>query len=278
MMFKGKTALVTGGSSGIGLATARALANRGAHVWLLARREPELQAALADVRAACVNSEQVCGTLSVDVSDQDAVFPAVEKIIATAGVPDLVINAAGAARPGYVQDLELETFQWMMDVNYFGPVYVAKAVLPGMLARESGYIVNISSMAGLIGVFGYTAYSAAKFALRGFSDALRAELKPLGIHVSIVFPPNTDTPGLAYENRFKPYETSALESVGGEMSPERVAGEILRGVERGQYMILPGVESKLTYSLAHLAGKGVYPVIDFLIGRARRSKNGSNEI
>ena len=275
-MFKDKTALVTGGSSGIGLATARALASRGAHVWLLARREPELQSALTDVRAACSSPEQVCGTLSVDVTDQDAVFQAAEQIIARAGVPDLVINAAGAARPGYVEDLELEIFHWMMDVNYFGPVYVTKAVLPGMLARGSGYIVNISSMAGLIGVFGYTAYSAAKFALRGFSDALRAELKPLGINVSIVFPPNTDTPGLAYENRFKPYETGALESVGGEMSPERVAREILRGVERGQYMILPGVESKLTYSLARLAGKEVYPVIDYLIGRAQRGEQRSN--
>ncbi len=120
----------------------------------------------------------------------------------------------------------------MMAVNYFGTLHVVKTVLPGMLARGSGHIVTISSLAGVVGVFGYTAYGASKYAVRGFSDALRAELKPQGIGVSIVYPPDTDTPQLAYEKLYKPPETKAITEVGGMIPAEKVAQAIVHGVAR----------------------------------------------
>jgi 3-dehydrosphinganine reductase len=270
--FNGKTALITGGSSGIGLAVSRALATRGAHVWLLARDEDKLDRALEDVNSARSSTNQHCGKISADVADPEQVQEALSRIIGTIGLPDLVINSAGVAHPGYVQELDLDVFRWMMSVNYFGTVHVTKAVLPGMIERGSGYLVNISSIAGFLGVFGYTAYGASKFALRGFSDALRAELKPHGIGLSIVFPPDTDTPQLEYENQHKPYETKAMAGNAGMLRPDEVAESIIGGIMRRRYLILPGFESKLLFYLSGLFGGLVYPIMDMVITRAQKKK------
>ena len=270
MDFEGKVALITGGSSGIGLATARLLAENGAHTWLLARREDLLREAQAEVETCHRAPGQICRTIYADVSQVEQVNQAVARVIEKSGVPDLVINSAGVVQPGYFQDLDLEDFHWMMDVNYFGSVHVTRAVLPAMLPRRSGHIVFISSMAGLIGVLGYTAYSASKFALRGFSDALRSELKPEGIGVSIVFPSDTDTPQLAYDNQHKPPEWKATSANPKAMRPEAVAQAILKGVSRKRYMIIPGAESKSYYWLSSFLGTQWYHVVDLLIAQARR--------
>lgn len=292
----GKSVLITGGSSGIGLALARLLAREGARVWLLARNAERLEAALKEVQAAAEAGRQVagqvgpgdhggeplsvagqcCGMVVADVSSETQVNAALEAVSTAIGVPDLVVNSAGITHPGYVQDLPLEIFRELMAVNYLGTVYVTKAVLPGMLQRGSGYLVNISSMAGLIGVFGYSAYGASKFAVRGFSDVLRVELKDRGIVVSIVYPPDTDTPQLAYETPLKPAETRAIASLNRVLSADAVAGSILDGIKRKKYVILPGFDSQLTYWLVSLSGTLVYPAMDWLIGRARRKlKSGS---
>lgn len=292
----GKTVLITGGSSGIGLALARLLALEGASVYLLARHVERLEAALKEVQAAAEAGRQAagqsgqadhgggrlslagqcCGMVVADVSSETQVNAALEAVSTAIGVPDLVVNSAGITHPGYVQDLPLEIFRELMAVNYLGTVYVTKAVLPGMLQRGSGYLVNISSMAGLIGVFGYSAYGASKFAVRGFSDVLRVELKDRGIAVSIVYPPDTDTPQLAYETPLKPAETRAIASLNRVLSADAVARSILDGIKRKKYVILPGFDSQLTYWLVSLSGTLVYPAMDWLIGRARRKlKSGS---
>jgi len=276
--WQGKIALITGGSSGIGLAVARSLAEQGAHVWLLARGMGGLNSALESLKC---HEDQHCGSISADVSDWDQVSSAVAQVESESGVPDLVVNSAGVVHPGYFQDLEVEMFHWMMDVNYYGTVHVCKAVVPGMVARGSGCIVNISSGAAFIGRYGYTAYGATKVAVQGFTDILRSELKPLGINVSIAFPPDTDTPQLAYEREYQPPETKALAGVASLisptwednstlMSPEEVADSILDQVERGSYMILPGFEMKLLYWGSSLLGSGIYPILDWLIARAQR--------
>jgi len=118
-------------------------------------------------------------------------------------------------------------------------------------------------------VFGYSAYGASKYAVRGFSDVLRAELKPRGIHVSVIFPPDTDTPQLAYETPFKPPETRALSSTGGVLTADQVAQAILKGIIRRQYIILPGTETKLLYHLNNLLGNAIYPLMDWMIRKAR---------
>lgn len=271
--WNGKIALVTGGSSGIGLAIARQLIQQGAHVWIVARRQAILESALKEIETARLNPSQRCGIFIADVSDAAQAAAAVEFVTTQAGVPDLLVNSAGITHPGYVQDLSLDIFRSMMDVNYFGTVYMIKAALPGMLRRGSGHIINVSSMAGFLGAFGYSAYGASKFAVRGFSDVLRSELKPLGLRVSIVFPPDTNTPQLAYEEPFKPPETKALSGNAKVMSPEAVAKTTLHQAARGRYIILPGMDAKLFYWLNGILGNTVYWVLDLMIAQARKKKH-----
>ena len=268
--YRDKVVLITGGSSGIGLALAQQLAADGARVWLMARRKKVLEAAFRELPGV---DGQRGGILPADVSDWEQIQAAVMRMEREVGAPDLLVNSAGETYPGYVQELPLEIFEKLMAINYLGTVYATRAVLPGMIARGSGHIVNLSSITGFLGIFGYTAYGATKYAVRGFSDALRAEVKPLGVRVSIAFPPDTDTPQLAYENEFKPPETKALSGNAGVLSPQAVADEILRGVARGRYVILPGLEAKLFYRLSNLIGNAVYPLMDWLVRDARRSAN-----
>lgn len=269
--YQGKVVLITGGSSGIGKALACLLDSVGARLWLLARRKEALLEVQAQMRGEC-------HVRSTDVSDWGQVQAAWEEIQSVSGVPDVIINSAGITHPGYVQDLPVEVFRRMMEVNYLGTVHVVKAALPGMIARGSGHIINISSVAGFLGVFGYTAYGASKYAVRGFSDTLRAELKPLGIRVSVVFPPDTDTPQLAYEAPLKPPETKALAGNAGLLSAEAVARTILVAAARGRYIILPGLETKLLYHLNNLLGNAVYPLMDWLIAQARRKVTPKREV
>jgi 3-dehydrosphinganine reductase len=270
--FEGKVALVTGGSSGIGFALARLLVRQGAHVFLIARREALLQEAAELLRPVVSQNGQRIAFLSADVSSESEVSAAVDRVTEQMGLPDLVINSAGVTHPGYVQDLSLGIFRTMIEINYMGTVHVSKAVLNGMLKRGSGHIVNIASMAALVGVFGYTAYGASKFAVRGFTDALRAEVKHLGIDVSIVYPPDTDTPQLAYENQFKPPETRAISRLNSVLQPEKVAAEIMAGIAHRRYLLLPGFDSKLSYWLISVAGGLVYPVMDWLVAREKRKR------
>jgi len=268
-----KVVLVTGGSSGIGLAIARLLAAGGAHVWLAARRQADLESALAQVEAARHSSTQRFSIVSADLSVSAQASEAVSRVIEASGPPDVIINSAGAAHPGYVQDLSLDVFRWMMDVNYFATVHVIKAALPAMIRRRSGHIINISSVVGFAGAFGYTAYGASKFAVAGFSEVLRAELKPHGICVSVVFPTDTDTPQLAYENQYKPPETKALDGLqtAGALSAEKVASAILHQAERCRFFIFPSSDARLMYILSTKLPKSlVFTVIDWLTMRGHK--------
>ena len=267
-----KVVLVTGGSSGIGLAAAKLLSAAGAHVWLTARRRELLASALSEVQTFCRDSCQECGFLPADVSKFDQAQAVVKKVTDSVGTPDVIFNSAGISQPGYFQDLSLEIFEELMDVNYFGTVYITKAALPGMLARRSGHIINISSMAGYMGVFGYSAYGATKFAVSGFSEVLRAELKPHGIRVSVAFPPDTDTPQLAYEEPFKPSETKAISGNAKALSAEKVAKSIMKQAERGRYLIFPGTDARLFYILnSKLPRNLVFAILDQMAAAGRNN-------
>ncbi|HEX2979635.1 MAG TPA: SDR family oxidoreductase [Anaerolineaceae bacterium] len=270
-----KIALITGGSSGIGLAIAEKLASQGAHVWILGRSPDRLASAMARLEAKRYSANQTLCSLAADVSDLQQVNHAVAEVEARSGTLDLLVNSAGIAYPGYFETLDPKVFRDTIEINYLGTVYATKAVIPGMMRRGSGHIVNISSMAGLIGVYGYTAYGGSKYAVRGFSDVLRAEMKPYGVRVSIAFPPDTDTPQLAFENQIKPPETRAIAGSASIMQPEVVAEAILKGVRRNQYMIIPNLEGKLIYHAGNLLGNLIYPVMDLLVAQARQNqKNG----
>ena len=273
--FADKSVLITGGSSGIGLALARQLVVQGAHVCILARDVQKLENARQQLETLRVNAQQRIAVLAADVADNASLSPVLSNWIAADGVPDILINSAGVARPGYFEELTEEIFRWMMDVNYHGTVNTIRCVLPGMIARKSGQIINFSSIAGVIGVFGYTAYGGSKYAVRGFSDALRAEMKPKGIRVSIVFPPDTDTPQLAWEDQFKPFETRSISGTAKPISADKVAAAVLKAAARGKYAIAPGFEAGYMYFAGTRLGGLIYPIMDAMVRSAQKKKPGN---
>jgi 3-dehydrosphinganine reductase len=267
-----KLALITGGSSGIGRAIAKALVKEGTSVGLLARDQEKLEKARQILIELANIKTQSIEILSCNVSDFSDVSSTLEQWTEKAGVPDLVINSAGVTYPGYFQELDMDIFHWLMDINYYGTVHVLKFLIPMMIERGSGTVVNISSQAGFVGVFGYSAYGASKYAVRGLTDVLRAEMKPLGIKVAIVFPPDTQTPQLEFEKSLKPEETKAIASSSSVLSADEVADSILDGLKKGRYVIIPGLEGKVFYRLINLLGNLTYPVMDWLVHKAQKNK------
>ena len=270
--FEAKLALITGGSSGIGLELAKQLVEAGASVILMARSQDRLTAAKESLTPLRTSPQQIVHTIAADVTNPELLGAAIEELVGAYGVPDFLFNCAGVALPGYVEELNLEVFKWTMDIDFHGTVNTTKLLLPHFLARGSGHIINFSSLAGVIGIFGYSAYSGAKFAVRGFTDVIRSELKPKHIKVSIVYPPDTDTPQLAFESQYKPYETRLLAGSDKPIPAELVAKDTLKAVERGRYAIVPGTEAKLLYFLGTRFGNWVYPVLDILLANIAKKK------
>ncbi|MEV6413574.1 SDR family oxidoreductase [Kribbella sp. NPDC051718] len=255
--------VVTGGSSGIGLATARLLASRGASVSLIARGAARLESAAAGLRSGGA----LVRTAAVDVSDQAALTAALDGFVADAGPCDVLITAAGLARPGPFLELSDEVFRSMIEVDYFGTLYAIRAVAPSMVARGRGSIVAISSSTALLGFYGYSAYAPAKFAVRGLMEVVRSELKPAGIHVGCVFPPDVDAPQLAEENLYKPAETAAISGTIKPITADKVAADIVRAIDRRRFAVYcdPGI--------AALSGLGPLfaPVVRRFIDRRVRA-------
>ena len=270
-IWNGKVALVTGGSSGIGLAIAKQLAAKGAHVWLLARDASKLATALKEVTALS-QDEHSCGVVTADVANLDQVVAALKMVTDKAGAPDVLVNSAGIVHPGYFQDIPIEVFRRDVEVNYLGTVYTSRLVIPQMMARRSGVVINICSGAGFFGTFGYTSYSATKFAVAGFTDALRSELKPYGIHISIVYPNDVDTPGLQDELPHRPFEMVAIAGKTKATTASEVADTVLKRAARGDYMIFPGSDAYMWYTLVRLAGSLRYRIVDWIVADAQRKK------
>jgi 3-dehydrosphinganine reductase len=262
---------ITGGSSGIGLALARIFVLEGANVALLARRKELLESARLELVQLRREPEQTVVTIAADVANLPALLPKIESFESEFGSPDYLFNCAGVTYPGKFHTLSYDTIHDLMDINYLGTAYVTRALIGGMLKRGSGHIVNISSMAGVIGTYGYSAYGASKYAIRGFSDVLRAEYKMRGIKVSVVFPPDTETPQLEFEKDLKPAITRELSDTAGVMNADVVAKIIWKDVQRNRYTILPGFNSWFLYTLVSVLGDLAYPVMDFMINQAIRT-------
>jgi len=242
--FENKQVYVVGGSLGIGLSIAMRVASLGSHVTLFARRKEPLDQAVAAVSTARKRPTQRIAAWQLDVGDHLRVSQVMTQAVAAVGAPDVLINCAGRAYPRRFEDISYEQFDDTLRVNLYGCWNTVHTLLPHMKPR-GGYIVNTASIAGLIGVFGYTDYCASKFGLVGFSEALRSELKPYNISVSVLCPPDTDTPGFAIENQTKPEETRAISATAKVMSAEAVADALIRGMARRSFLIIPGVDGRL---------------------------------
>jgi len=272
MVKRYQLAMITGGSSGIGLAIARQLVSEGTDVCILARDETRLENAKSELSLHKIRESQAINSLQCDVTDYDCLKNKLTDYVCEQGLPDLIVNSAGVTYPGYFQDLDVEIFHWLMNINYYGTLHVLKVLVPGMIERGSGTILNISSQAGFAGIFGYSGYSASKYAVRGFTDVIRSELKPLGIQVSVAFPPDTDTPQLAFEEPLKPYETRFIAGATKVKSADDVANDILKAMKKGKYTIIPGFDGKFFYHLINLLGNITYFIIDILVNIAQKKK------
>ncbi len=264
MDFQGKTAFISGGSSGIGLALAHEFRKRGASLVLVARSQTRLDSAKAEILQTDSAPRQTVETISADVSDYASLKQSVDHYLQTHAAPDILVNGAGLVHTAKFINLSVAQYEEMIKVNYLGMVYFCKLIIPEMIKNHHGYVVNISSAGGLFPVYGYTGYAPTKYAVRGFSDCLRQEMRLLGINVSVVFPPDTQTPQLENEIPTRPIITQALAETNGVLRPEQVALEIVKGMEKKRYAILPGSEVKFLSKIANLAGFGIHPIIDLL--------------
>jgi short-subunit dehydrogenase len=221
MKLDGAVVAITGASRGIGRAVAQAAAAKGAKVGLMARSATDLEKVLASIGTTGA-------TAVADVADRASVQSALETLTAALGPIDVLVNNAGIGKYASVLETDVEDFERLMRVNYFGAVYATKAVLPGMLARRRGHIVNVSSIVGRIGTPFEAAYSASKFALTGLSEALAVEVEPFNVGVSMVSPGPVATD--FFDARGVPYARSFPKPV----SPEKVANAVVAAVERNR--------------------------------------------
>ncbi|MGZ4778468.1 MAG: SDR family NAD(P)-dependent oxidoreductase [Thermoanaerobaculia bacterium] len=255
---RGKTVVITGASSGIGRATAVEAAKRGARVVIAARRAAELD----EVAERCRALGAECVTVVADVSRREDCL----RLIEQAGAVDVLINNAGFAVFDSIAGARPEDLRAMMDTNYFGAVWCTQAVLPSMIERRRGAIVNVASIAGVMGYAQMGGYCATKFALTGFTEALRDEVIGRGIRVALVCPGTTETSFFVSADRAKIPAASRL--VPG-ISPERAARAICNAAEDGKYRrILPASAAlymrlkELFPRLAHLLMRRVSALLE----------------
>jgi len=244
--------IITGGSSGIGLACAKECVRRGAHVTLIARDEKKLERAKNEVLHRCgvTNDDGRVAYLSCDVAKDcvtveramtEAALSMERRFIGRGHVAAL-INCAGSGPGAAFDQTPPERFEDLMRLNYFSAVYSTRAVLTEMKTRQRGRILFVSSQAGQLGLYGYTAYSAAKFALRGFAEALLMETKPHNVFVTLAFPPDTNTPGFAEESKSLPEETKEISATAGLFEPEDVAKKMIDDLEAGNFFCTFGLD------------------------------------
>lgn len=222
-----KSVLITGASRGIGLATATLLAQQGYTVFGTSRQP----------QSRTLNGFTL---LRLDVRDQDSVQDCVQTVIAQAGNINILINNAGISLSGAVEEASAEDARQLFETNFFGVIRVTNAVLPHMRQAKRGHIINISSLAGIIGVPYLGMYAASKHALEGYSTSLRYELRQFGIHVSLVQPGDIQTGivALSHSNPVADYDgirgrVTAVHdaNVGNGPAPEKVARVILRAIQ-----------------------------------------------
>ncbi|HLI08066.1 MAG TPA: SDR family oxidoreductase [Ktedonobacteraceae bacterium] len=228
--FAGAVTVITGGASGIGLATARALHSKGAHVVLADVNRQGLQEAEQQIRQSSIPeaAADVQG-IYTDVTDEAAMRALMQQAVDAHGRIDLVITSAGIGRGGSIDTFTSQEMQTMMNINFMGTFNAVKAALPTMRKQQSGHFVFLSSVAGKLAVPLLSGYCASKWAVRGFSGALRAELYGSGIGITTVYPAWVDTPMIHQEA-----DPMAQMNIQALLTPEQVAQEILQAVQEGR--------------------------------------------
>lgn len=239
-----RTAFITGGGSGIGLRLAEMLAQQGVRLAVFDLRLTDA------VRQRLGRLAPVSVFHEVDVRDAAGLDAAVRAAVAALGAPELAINCAGVQRARVFEELTAEDFEFVVGINLHGSRNFAAAALPHL--APGAQLVFIASLAGLVGNYGYTAYSASKFGVVGFASALRLECRPRGIGVTVVCPPEVETPMVVEERRTAPAITMQSKQFAGVVTLDALCRDILRGAARGEWLIVTGFKAKLTQWIARL--------------------------
>lgn len=254
------TVLITGAGSGLGLRLAELYAERGHAVIALDLR-------VSDEARARLGARGRLHVEEVDVRDGAAVVAAVARGVAELGAPAVAVNCAGVQDAAVFEDLTEEAFRRVIDINLVGSRNVAAAALPHL--RRGGHLVLVASMAGLVANYGYAAYAASKYGVVGLGQVLRIEQRRRGVDVSVVCPPEVETPMVEAERRTMLPATKALKQMAGTLELEPAVQEILRGIDRRRAVIVPGAAAKRTLLLTKLLPRwAVNAVTDRIVRRA----------
>ncbi len=258
-----KVVVITGAGSGIGRALAVHLAGRGS---ILALSDVDEAGLAATVRSAEAAGARV-HSARIDVSDRDAVARYALDVVQDLGRVNVVINNAGVALAGDLEDLEYGDMDWIMGINFWGVVHGTKEFLPHLVASGDGHVVNISSLFGLISMPGQSMYNAAKYAVRGLTEALREEMLVAGhpVGVTCVHPGGIKT-AIARNARVSAKEdkeatAKLFDEKLARMTPERAAEIIVRGVLRNQARVLVGIDAHAIHHAAKLLGSRYQDVL-----------------
>lgn len=256
------TAFLTGGGSGIGLHLAEMLAARGTRLAVFDLRISD------EVRQRLTSRAPSAEFHEVDVRDSPGLAAAVDEAVAGIGPPQLAVNCAGVQRARVFEELSAADFDFVVDINLRGTRNFAAAVLPHLAA--GGNLVFLASLAGLVANYGYAAYSASKFGVVGLASVLRIECKPRGIAVSVVCPPEVETPMVVEERRTAPAITMQNKQFAGVVTLDELCENILRGTARGEWMIVSGFKARLTHLMARLAPGLGQRVVDRMVADGLR--------
>jgi len=268
MKVKGKVAFITGAGSGIGRAIANSLAKRGCHLALVDINQVNLEQTADELKQYNVE----ISTLVLDVTDKEAVKTVPQWVINEHGGIDLVVNNAGIAAGGTFLMLSEADFDKVMEINFHAIVRITRAFLPSLLQREEARIVNISSLFGLISPAEQTAYSASKFAVRGFSNALRHELETTSVGISVVHPGGIATK--IAESALKPEgatEEEVIKKIADakrllRMHPAKAGEIIVEGIEKNKPRIIVGMDAKILSIIERLIPSGYWKIYKYLSG------------
>lgn len=266
--FKGKNIVITGAGSGMGQALAVAFAKRGARLALADINRAGLNETMAMVTPA----DRLIEPFVVDVSDREAVYQFAEEANHKLGGVDIVINNAGVALSEVVEDMTYEDFEWVMNINFWGVVYGTKAFMPYLKQSPEAYVVNVSSIFGLISLPTQAAYNAAKFAVRGFTEALRLELKGTCVHPICVHPGGIKT-NIANNARFyKAMDGSETREEAlhhfnrmTHTTPAKAAETIITGIQKNNKRVLIGPDAVVVDWMQRLLPKTYDRVLDVVL-------------
>ena len=263
-------AVVTGAASGIGAALAEALAARGCNLALADVNAPSLGAVASRARSRGVGVSEH----QLDVADRQAVAALPEAVLAEHGRVSILVNNAGVALGGSFEQVSAEDFDWLLSINFGGVVNMTRAFLPALRRESMAQIVNLSSIFGIVAPPGQVAYAASKFAVRGFSEALRHELEGSSVGVLVVHPGGVRT-AIAANARLGAVSGAEREAQAKRwerllrLPPEAAAERIVRAIERREKRVLVGRDARQVALIQRLVPVGYWSVITRLRGDAR---------